>query len=98
MASWNYTSYNPLDTFQGVNTLTNGLFGVSIIVLIWLVMFFRSSTENNRDRIVAANFVAGITALFFGYIDIVNDFTVGVAVFLLIGSIAILMIRPGQPA
>ena len=97
MASWNYTSYNPLDTFQGVNTLTNGLFGVSLLVLIWLVMFFRQSTENNRDRIVAANVVTGFVALFFGYMEIVNDFTVGVAVFLLIGSVALIMIRPGNP-
>lgn len=97
MASWNYTSHNPLETFQGVNTLTNGLFGVSILVLIWVVMFFRQSTENNRDRIVAANFVTCITAFIFGYIGIINDFTVGVAVFLLIGSIAIIMVRPGNP-
>lgn len=97
MASWNYTSYNPLDTFQGVNTLSNGLFGASILVLIWLVMFFRQSTENNRDRIVAANVVTGITAIFFGYLEIVNDFTVGVAIFLLIGSMALIMIRPGNP-
>lgn len=95
MALWNYTSHNPLDTFQGVNTLTSGLFGVSILVLIWVVMFFRQSTENNRDRIVAANFVTSIVAFIFGYMEIINDFTVGVFIFLLIGSIALLMIRPG---
>lgn len=97
MASWNYTSYNPLDTFQGVNTLTNGLFGASLLVLIWLVMFFRQSTENNRDRIVTANVVVFFVGLFFWYIGIVNDFTLSVTIFLSIGSIALLYVRPGNP-
>ena len=96
MALWNYTSTSPLETFQGVNTLTQGIFGASIVVLIWLVVFFRQGAENNRDKIVAANFVAGITAIFFGYIGIVNSFVVGVATVLLIGSIVLLVIRPGQ--
>lgn len=94
MALWNYTSYSPIDTFVGVNTLTAGLFGVSIVVLVWLLIFFRQSTEPNRDRIVAANFVSSFVALFFGYLGIVNDYVIGTAVVLLIGSIALLMTRP----
>ena len=90
MALWNFTSHSPIETFQGVNTLTEGLFGVSIIVLLWMTVFFRHSTESNRDRIVAANFVASITAMLFGIIGFVNDFVVGAAIVLFVGSIYLL--------
>jgi len=90
MALWNFTSHSPIETFQGVNTLTEGLFGVSIIVLLWMTVFFRQSTESNRDRIVAANFVASITAMLFGIIGFVNDFVVGAAIVLFVGSIYLL--------
>lgn len=94
MALWNYTSHSPLETFQGVNTLSEGLFGVSILILIWTIIFFRQSTENNRDKIVAANFITLVVAMLFAYIDIINDFTFGVTIFLLLGSIALMYLRP----
>ena len=80
-----------MDTFNGVNTLTEGLFGVSIIVLLWLTVFFRQSQESNRDRIVAANFVASITGIFFSFVGFVNDFVLGASIVLLVGSIVLLM-------
>lgn len=93
MALWNYTSHSPMQTFQGVNTLTEGLFGVSIIVLLWVTVFFRQTGENNRDRIVAANFVAAITGMAFRFIGLVNDFVLGASIVLLVGSIALLMTK-----
>lgn len=83
-----------METFTGINTLTEGLFGVSIIVLLWLTVFFRQSTESNRDRIVAANFVAGITGIVFTVIGITNEFVLGASIVLLIGSIGLLYNRP----
>lgn len=90
MALWNFTSHSPMETFQGVNTLTEGLFGVSIIVLLWMTVFFRQSTESNRDRIVAANFVASITAILFSILGFVNDYVLGAAIVLFVGSIYLL--------
>lgn len=82
-----------METFAGINTLTEGLFGVSIIILLWVTIFFRQTDENNRDRIVAANFVAAFTGIIFFFVGIVNDFVLGSSIVLLIGSIALLMNR-----
>jgi hypothetical protein len=96
MAAWNYTSYGPLDVFTGANLLTGQLFGVSILVLLWLIVFFRNQRQSIRDTVIIANLITGIVAIIFGFLGILQDKPLWIALLLLFGSIALLIKREGQ--
>lgn len=93
MALWNYTATSPNDVFVGVNTLTEGLFGVSILLLIWLVIFFKLREHSTYDAMTAATFVASIAGLFMRLLNWVNDGVFGIAVVAFIGAIVLLVYR-----
>lgn len=94
MAAWNYTSHSPVEVFQGINTLTNQLFGVSILVIIWLIIYMRNKNEGNRDSIVGASFIASIAGILMSFIGLVSDTVLGICIFLFLGSLALLINRP----
>lgn len=71
-------------------TLVNGisLFGTAFLVCIWLIVYYRTrNTEGTRAAIAYASFFSTIISLFFGLLEIIPDFMVGVMVILMIASL-----------
>lgn len=86
----NLTATSPVNAIQIVNNLSHGLLGVSIILALWLLVYFRNKDEGNKDAMVGATFVSSIAAIFLGIMGILNDQVFGIAIIAFIGSIVML--------
>jgi hypothetical protein len=73
---------------------TNGLIGIAIVMLIWLVVYIRRRhVTPTREAVVGASWAAMIIAFFIRYLDLMNDWSFGVVIVLLLGSIVMLINR-----
>lgn len=71
--------------------------GVSIVGLVWLVIYMRNSDEPTRERVTGASFITAIVATLLSFLGLVNGETLGITLVLCIGSIALLMNRGSNP-
>jgi hypothetical protein len=96
---WNGTSTNPIEVFVGVNQLTAnnpaqiGLFGVGILLLVWLIVFFRLRESIQKDSIAVASFVTFILASLLATIGIIEGRLWVVTLVLMVGSLGLLLNR-----
>ena len=52
-----------LDVFKMGNSMSDGVFGVLILVMVWLVVFMRLKMYSTPSAITAAGFVMVLTAV-----------------------------------
>lgn len=87
MVSLNMTT-GPVNALQTINNLTVAygipLFGTSILVFIWIIVYMRSRERSPRAAIAGASFftmVIGIIFMFLGLVpDIVGGFLIGICI------------------
>lgn len=92
--TWNGSSTTPgINVITGVNDITGGLFGVSILVLIWLVVYYRTRGEPTRESAVAASWVTLIAAVLLRLLGWLDDTYLGICIVLALGSLALLVNR-----
>ena len=76
-----------------MNEITRGLFGLSLLVGVWLLVYFGNSNSQARDRVVGASWITFLVAVLLRVAGGVDDVYLGMAFVLAIGSLAMLAIR-----
>jgi len=66
----NLTGYPGL--FEYANELTSSLFGMSVLVIIFIVSFMIGSKKDSREGYAAASFVTLIFSFFFGVLNLIS--------------------------
>jgi hypothetical protein len=79
--------------FGGVNEITNGLFGIFILVMTFGIVYYFSRNQPVREAMVAASFVTMIVSIFGALLGFVQDEHVGMTIVVFIGSLAMLINR-----
>lgn len=73
------------------DNLTAGLFGLTIVILVWGFVYFRTRTNAQpRDAVTAANFITFLAAALLRVMGALNDAVLGGVIVLLVGSLVIL--------
>ena len=78
---------------QGVNDITQGLFGVFFVLIVGLITYGMLASEPTRETFVASSFVMMVTAILLGVMGIVEEVTIGLTVAVFVGSLIMLIIR-----
>jgi hypothetical protein len=74
-----------------VNETTAGLFGLTIMVGVWVLLYFRLRGQSSpKDAIAAASFITFLAAALLRLLGILNDVYLGAAFVMLAGSVAML--------
>lgn len=91
---WNGTGTNTIVTILvGVNELTEGMFGIFFLVMIFAIVYFLTANEPTREGLTAATFVTFIAAALGRYLGFVNDVSLGVCFVAFIGALVMLFNR-----
>jgi hypothetical protein len=85
----NLSSNGPTDAFRIVNTITEGMFGISILVIVWLIIYFSQKYKSSTNTITVANIVTTIAAIMLYYIQALDENIVITLVVFTITSIII---------
>lgn len=74
-----------------VNDTTAGLFGLFILLGVWMLLYFRlRGTSSPKDSIAAASFITFLAAALLRLLGAVDDVYLGMAFVAMIGSVALL--------
>lgn len=77
-----------------INEATNYLFGVGIIVIVWLIIFSRRrNVTPTREAIVGASWITMLISVFMRVLGFINDWIFSICIVLWIGSIVMLINR-----
>lgn len=90
----NITGDNPIAVMASINNEAGGLIFVSVLVLLWIIIFFRNNNEAARDAAVGATYIVCIVGALFGIAGLLYDRTFSVLFFLMVGAIVMLVNRP----
>lgn len=75
-----------------INDGTNGLFGVSILLFIALIVYARNRfIEPTKEGITGAAWAALLVSFFLRYLELINDWIFGVTIIVALGSIVMLI-------
>jgi hypothetical protein len=73
---------------------TDGLFGIAIVMLVWLVVYMRRRhVTPTREAVTGASWAAMVISFFVRYLELMNDWSFGVVIVILLGSIVMLINR-----
>jgi hypothetical protein len=74
-----------------VNEATNGMFGLSIVMGVWMLLYFRlRGVSSPKDAIAAASFISFLVAALLRLLGAIDDIYLGITFVLLAGSLAML--------
>lgn len=90
----NITGTNPIEVIASINAEANYLIFVSILFLLWIIIFFRNNNEPSRDAASGATFITALVGLLFAVLGFVGDRTFSIAFFGLLAVLALLINRP----
>ena len=83
------TGYAPV--LACANDITLGLFGLGLVTLTWVVIYFRTRTNAQpRDAATAASFIAFMVAVLLRLMGALSDYVLGGAFALMVLSVAVL--------
>jgi len=84
----NITSMTEL--FNYANTVTNGIFGIGILISLFFIVYINLSFADNTKAFAVATWVVGLTAILLRLIEVVNDFVMySCFVLVLVGIISL---------
>lgn len=73
-----------------VNDITHGLFGLFIVVGIWMIIYFANRGEPASQSIVGASWIALLAAILLRLVGGIDDVYLGMAFVVAIGSLALM--------
>lgn len=77
-----------------MNEITSGLFGVTILFGLWILIYFRNRTyASARDAVATASFITFLAAVLLRVLGAIDDVYLGIVFVLLAGSAAVLAYR-----
>jgi hypothetical protein len=91
---WNTSGEQGISgVLHGINLVTDGLFGASIVLLVWLLIYFRLRNEPTREAVIAASFTAFIIAVILSMLGTISDWVFNASLIVFIGSLVMLLNR-----
>ena len=76
--------------FQYANSITNGIFGIGILISLFFIVYINLSFADNTKAFAVATWVVGLTAVLLRLIGIVNDMVMySTFILVLIGIISL---------
>jgi len=87
----NITSFPGLMEYN--NTLTDGMFGLWIIIGVWMVMFMATANRPKEVSLTFASFVACVVTVLLSALGIVSGDVVVVMAIITVGAFAYLTIQ-----
>lgn len=79
-----------------INGLSGGLIFISLLVLLWVIIFYRNNNEPARDAASGATFIVAIVGFIMAVMGLIGDRTWSITFFLLLGAVAMLINRPSN--
>lgn len=81
------------DVVQNMNTLSNGVLGVGILIVMWIAIAAHTSKHDGFTRAAIASMSTAVTAAFFRALGIISDGALAGAVVIFGISIALLFLN-----
>jgi len=78
------------DLIQYANDVSGNVFGVMLLVSVFLVIFIASSSKNQEAALPASLFITTILSYIMAAMDAVGDWVAWVMTFVLMGSVILL--------
>lgn len=76
------------------NTVTDGMFGLWIIIAVWMVMFLSTANRPKPVSLTFASFVACVVTVLLSLIGLVSGDVVAIMTIITVGSFAYLSLQP----
>jgi len=83
----------PYDILIYVNQITNDWFGRTVLMTVFLIMWFSLSYLGNKESFATSSFVVSILAILFYFIEIISGIGLVIAIIALAGSTVSLMTK-----
>jgi hypothetical protein len=83
-----------LDLMTLINNATEGMFGIAILLIIWVVIYTRKrNITPTKEAIAGASWVIMLLAIPLRYLTLINDLILIICIVMGLGSIIILINR-----
>jgi hypothetical protein len=92
----NITTDSPITVISSLNDVSGGLLGLSLLVILWLVVYMRNRDEPVREAVSGATFITSIVGMLFGFLGLISGKAFIVLFFLMAGSIILLINKPDR--
>ena len=82
-----------VQVLQGANELSDGAFGLTILIIIWSIVYFANRNTPAVESFASACWITMLVAIMLGLLGIVQPFYIGVCITLTIVSTVMIMVK-----
>ena len=81
------------DILKYVNTVSNGYFGLGILVVFWLMMLFAMAYRGFIEALASSSFVSSLVAAILAAIGVLNPMYFALSILISLASVFILWLK-----